>query len=129
MKSKPMTELIEVSYWSCAEPTHRHKTKAVAEACIAKSNRPKEARRKWTRPMIGEAMEAVLSGASFAAAGGRYGVSGARIAQVIHKAQRMMTHPSNLDEPGPPHNFYSITEVRANADFWRRQLSRFLNDA
>lgn len=125
MKSKRETELVEIIYWTCCVADHRHKTQQVAEACIAKHIKPKEPRRRWTRAMMADAVDAVLNGATYSEVGKSFGISGGRIQGVIRKAIRMMIHPSRLSEPFPDHDYYSIAEVRQQAAFWKRQTIKF----
>lgn len=125
MKTKQETELVEVTYWTCCVDAHRHQTEQVAEACIAKHEKPKELRRRWTRAMMADAVDAALGGATYSEVGRSFGITGGRVQNVIRKAIRMMVHPSRLNEPLPPHDYYSIAEVRQQSAFWKRQTSKF----
>lgn len=128
MKTHERTELIEVTYWVCTIEHHRHQTRAVAEACLAKHDRPKAARIRWTKDMMADLGEAVLSGKGWREAGEVHGISAERARQVVHKAQRMMRHPSRLVEEYPEHDCYSPEGFRSQRDFWMRQFARFRNE-
>lgn len=124
MQSKRTSELVEVFYWNCAVSEHRHKTQAVAQACIKKTSTPKEARRKWTKSMMADLLDAVLKGDSWKYAGSQFGVSGGRATHVGYRAISMMSHPSRMTEPYPTHNNHSLADIRQHAAFWMRQTAK-----
>ena len=124
MKAKKTTELVEVEYWACSVPTHRHRTKAVAEACIAKHSGPKRVVRRWTTDEMADAFVAVLGGATLKEVGQKYDISHERMRQIIHKVRRMAMHPSRLTEPTPEHDWTSLEGMREHSDFWRRQIAK-----
>ena len=122
MKPKKVTEFIEVEYWACNVPVHRHKTLAVAKSCVDKSLARKS--NKWTVDSMGDAFEAVLDGATFKSVGLHYGVSGNRMAEVVYKVRRMAAHPSVLSVPFPDHDTDSgVDGMRRHADFWKNQIA------
>lgn len=131
MQTKKTSELIEVFYWTCAIEGHRHKTKAVAEACIEKSQSPKHERRVWTRSMRADLFESVIKGSTLTDAGARFGVSGHRASQVIRKTIRMLLHPNYRTDESfefPERDMYSLEGIREIGNYWLRQIDRLRNE-
>ena len=129
MKTQKTTSLVEITHWTCAVDGHFHKTKEVAERCIEKHLAPKKFQRRWTRETIADVCGAIVAGATYKSVADSYGLQSERIRQVYSKGIRMMLHPARLIEPFPDHDRYSVAEVRANADFWNRQIARLRSAA
>lgn len=124
MKTQKTTSLVEVTHWTCAVDGHSHKRKDVAERCIEKHLAPNKSQRRWTREMIADVCAAIVAGATYKSVADSYGVRAPRIQKVYSKGIRMMIPPARLVEPFPDHDIHSVAEVRANADFWNRQIAR-----
>lgn len=116
MQTKEITELVEVTRWTCSVDGHSHKTREVAERCIAK--------RRWTASTIADVCADVVAGMTYKSVGEKYGLQPERIRQVYNKGIRMMLHPARLDEPFPDHDRWSVESVRSNADFWNRRIAK-----
>lgn len=123
MKTKKIVELVEVERWACNVPTHRHKTSAVAEACIAKRQCPKP-RRRWTMDEMIDAFEAVLDGATLKKAAQPYGISAVRIRDIVNKVRRKAMHPSFLNGGCDYRKYDGIPALRENAPFWKEQIAK-----
>lgn len=126
MKSKKLTELVEITYWSCAIPEHRHKTNPVAEACIAKHSTPKRPIRRWTNQERADACESVIYGESFTAVGKRFDITGQRLRQVVLQTFRWVLHAEFLDE-NERHNiprYRDLEDIRGHSEFWLKQLAK-----
>lgn len=119
MKPTMRKTWVEVIYWDCGHPDHRHKTEEIAANCMKKNankklRQPVEIRRaRWIA-----AMRAVVSGATWREAGETIGVTAGRAAQIVHKVMRMSLQPKRFTGEYPEHNKYDVKEVRANAEFW-----------
>jgi hypothetical protein len=124
MKPQKVIELVEVEYWTCNVPEHRHKTLAVAQACIAKKSSQKKPVRRWSVSEMADAFEAILDGATFKQVAEPHGITAGRMKQVIGKVRRMAMHPTMLKEGFPDHDYGSIFALRDNAAFWRNQLDK-----
>lgn len=92
MKPKLKTELIRAEYWDCGNPDHRHKTEAVASACIEK----RESRaalstgaRKWTKEAYADVLKHHREGARQCDIARSLGLSATRTRQIINKAERL----------------------------------------
>jgi len=126
MKSNRVSELVEVFYWTCTVNEHRHKTKAIADACIAKKSAARKEVRRWTRRMIADAIESILNGASWREVARSFNVSPSRITQIIHHAMRIMDPLSSSTIPYDARR--NIGEIREYADFWREKLKEYCRD-
>lgn len=90
MKTKLITEVVEVNYWTCLDSTHKHKTQDVAQACIDHTLRDKHTTNTWTADKYKEVLERWRAGGITKRALGKlYNVTGNRIAEVIKKAERL----------------------------------------
>ena len=127
MQTKEVTELVEVTRWTCSVESHSHKTREVAERCIEKSRNRGPVRRRWTASMIADVCADVVAGVTYKSVGEKYGLQPERIRQVYSKGIRMMLHPARLDEPFPDHDRWSVESVRSNADFWNRRIAKLRN--
>lgn len=92
MKPKLKTELIRAEYWDCGNPDHRHKTEAVASACIEK----RESRaalstgaRKWTKEAYAAVLKQHREGARQCDIARSIGLSAERTRQILAKAERL----------------------------------------
>lgn len=90
MKPKLKIELVRIEYWDCGNPDHRHKTEAVAGACIEK----RESRsalstgaRKWTREAYAALLKERRSGVRVCDIARRIGLSVARTSQILAAAE------------------------------------------
>lgn len=80
-------------YWTCTNNIHRHTSKRVAEACIARQEKPRkmDAQNKWTKDKLVELLSKWRSGGiTKKALGQLYGVSGNHIRLMILKAERLL---------------------------------------
>ena len=127
MQTKEVTELVEVTRWTCSVDSHSHKTRDVAERCIEKSRNRGAVQRRWTASMIADVCADVVAGMTYKSVGEKYGLQPERIRQVYKKGIRMMLHPARLDEPFPDHDRWSVESVRSNADFWNRRIAKLRN--
>ena len=129
LKTKEVTELVEVTRWTCSVAGHSHKTHDVAERCIEKNRNRNHgaAKRRWTESMIADVCADVVGGMTYTSVGEKYGLQSERIRQVCRKGIRMMLHPARLDEPFPYHDTYSVDSVRKNSDFWNRRIAKLRN--
>ncbi|MCB1915532.1 MAG: hypothetical protein KDG52_07440 [Rhodocyclaceae bacterium] len=92
MKPKLKTELILVEYWDCGNPDHRHKTEAVASACIEKrKNRAalSTGAREWTNEAYAAVLKHHREGARQCDIARSLGLSAERTRQVLAKAERL----------------------------------------
>ena len=117
MNSRQITEsqTIAVSYWSCFNGKHRHKTQAIANACIAKALKPKRVTVAWTPALRREVFMSVLDGGSYADAAKLLGLTRTRVRQVVLKMARLMWLPEGGDR-------HRIESLRENRSFWLRRL-------
>ena len=127
MQTKEVTELVEVTRWTCSVDGHSHKTRDVAERCIEKSRNRGVVQRRWTASTIADVCADVVAGMTYRSLGEKYGLQYERIRQVYIKGLRMMLHPAMLDEPFPDHDWRSVESVRSNADFWNRRIAKLRN--
>lgn len=79
-----------VEFWTCSNPEHAHRLKSKADECIAKSERttPKQAKNHWTKESRALLLNRFDSGESAATIGKSYGISAARIYELIRRARR-----------------------------------------
>lgn len=89
MRTVQKCEWVQVQYWTCAKPAHRHMTREVAERCIAGSERPKKITNVWSL----ESRRALLerrrsSGVTVSALASEYVVSRNRIYELLRQAER-----------------------------------------
>jgi hypothetical protein len=92
MKPKLKTELIRAEYWDCGNPDHRHKTDAVASACIEKrENRAalSTGARKWTKEAYAAVLKHHREGARQCDIARSLGLSATRTRQILDKAERL----------------------------------------
>lgn len=127
MQTKEVTELVEVTRWTCSVEGHSHKTRDVAERCIEKSRNRGVVQRRWTASTIADVCADIVAGMTYKSVGEKYGLQPERIRQVYSKGIRMMLHPTRLDEPFPYHDRRSVEAVRSNADFWNRRIAKLRN--
>lgn len=88
MKTEKLTGMRPVEYWSCTHSDHWHKSKEVAEECIAKSEAPKQVIR-WTPDALTELLKKVRNGMTQKELASEYELTTSRMHQVIAKAQRL----------------------------------------
>jgi len=88
MESELKTVMVELRYWSCLNPNHRHKTKQIADACI-KKEQEKVKPRRWTDAMYAEVKVKRDSGMTFKAIGDSIGVTTQRARMICWKAERL----------------------------------------
>ena len=125
MKPTEVKKTIQVTYWTCANASHNHRSEAVATACIEKHDRRSAAKpkNKWTTEMLINAAEMILNGSTIKAAGEHYGVSPGRMRQVMAKALRRMWHPSiRIPDPVPNHDATNLEEFREHKAWWQKQI-------
>lgn len=92
MKPKLKTELIRVEYWDCGNPDHRHKTEAVASACIEKRDSRaalSTSARKWTNDAYAAVLKQHREGARQCDIARSLGLSAERTRQALAKAERL----------------------------------------
>lgn len=90
MKPKLKTELIRVDYWDCGNQNHRHKTEAVASACMEKrDNRAGLANgaRKWTEENSCAVLKRRQEGERLCDLARNLGISVATVKYVLNKAE------------------------------------------
>lgn len=92
MKPKKKTELIRVDYWDCGNHNHRHKTEAVASACMEKrDNRAglTNGARKWTAEAYDAVLKQYRDGARLCELARGLGITSTRVRQVLNKADKL----------------------------------------
>lgn len=89
MNTEKRTKMVELIYWTCENPDHNHSSQRVAEACIAKANKPKHVTNVWTFELYRSALARYEAGETLTALGKEFGVSCARMRQVVNKATRL----------------------------------------
>lgn len=100
MKPKLKTELVRVDHWTCGNPDHRHKTEAVAQACIDKREAAEKhtaGARRWTPEAYAEALKAYRGGTRKSELARQLGISQERARQVISKAERLEKARDSID--------------------------------
>lgn len=127
MQTKEVTDLVEVTRWTCPVDGHSHRTRDVAERCIEKNRNRGAVKRRWTASTIADVCADVVAGMTYKSVGEKYGLQPERIRQVYRKGIRIMLHPTRLDEPFPDHDRWSVEAVRSNADFWNRRIAKLRN--
>lgn len=108
MKPKKKTELIRVDYWDCGNQNHRHKTEAVASACLEKrANRAglTNGARKWTADAYAAVLKQYRDGARLCELARGLGITSTRVRQVLNKAEK-------LELAGPSSNRIDKLSVR-----------------
>lgn len=123
MRTEQVSEMIERRYWKCTVTSHRHRDEWTAQACIDAHEHTKPARR-WTLEMYADFVEAVIKGATLKEVGEKFGVGAVRAAHVLIKANRIMEHPSMIDEGETCPNDFGVREMREHSDFWLRQAKK-----
>lgn len=93
-------ELLEVVYWSCPVPTHRHKTRDTAQACCAKEARaaPQRPKNRWTHETLAGIGERRAAGKSVAEIAAEYGVSEDHMRIIIARWERHVRLNAAADE-------------------------------
>lgn len=88
-KTKRMTKMVKVTYWSCPWPEHTHQVANAAQNCIEKMKRMETAKVRlvWSRENMALVLEKFRAGAKKAEIARAVGVSSARIAQIIARAE------------------------------------------
>lgn len=82
---------------------------------------------KWPPALKREVFACVVSGGTWAAAAQIAGISEVRAQQVVHKMLRKMREPSHhWDGEMPPHDIYSVKDVRKHREFWLRRLDEMI---
>ena len=120
---------IEVIYWDCGNPDHRHKKESVAEKCISKN-----ANKKMPNPLDVKrarwifAARSVILGETYKDAGAKIGVSESRCRQLVYRVMRMSLNPKYITSQFPEHNYWIIKEARAYRDFWLTQIRAIQNE-
>jgi DNA-directed RNA polymerase alpha subunit len=100
MKPKLKTEIVRVDYWTCGAPDHRHKTEAVAQACIDKREKAAEhnaGARRWTPEAYAKVLDAYRGGTRKSEIAKQLGLSKERARQVVAKAERLEKTKDSLD--------------------------------
>lgn len=91
------TEVVSVSYWSCGNPDHRHRTEDIAARCIAR-HRPATSRpppRQWSWEEKDQILAEYRAGSTLREIGRRLGVSVERVRQMKDAAARRAVRASN----------------------------------
>ena len=100
MKPKLKTELVRIEYWDCGNPDHRHKTEAVASACLEKRER-RAARhvgtRKWTKEAYAAVLKQHREGARQCDIARSLGLSAPRARQILIEAERLERAAESTD--------------------------------
>lgn len=97
LETKQVLVTVEVRYWTCLNPDHRHKTRDVAARCIAKTEKKLNSAppRRWTKEMHLKVIEQRdIDGMTFRAIGDSLGVTGSRAKSVYAKAYRLYKNNS-----------------------------------
>ena len=82
----------------------------------------KKAGRKWTLDEKIDVFVAVLDGATLAATGRKYGVSGTRIIQIMRQVGRKILYPKRQRANDIHwHSWSSLGNVRDHAEVWKRE--------
>lgn len=87
-----------VEFWTCSNPEHMHRLKSKADECIAKSERTttKQAKNHWTKESRVLLLNRFESGESTAAIGKDYGISAARIYELIRRTKRDLKRSASI---------------------------------
>lgn len=64
-------------------------------------------------------LEMALDGITLNECGAKFGITGGRCQQLIRWTARILAHKSG--EPVP--EYYTLSEMRQQADYWRRQIA------
>lgn len=118
-------------YWACGNPSHHHKTRAIAATCIASTKRKSAMSSARAvvlhkkRALIITSMKAIIDGASLTEVGKLLGVSPGRAGQIIDKFKKLSTDrdhltPARRDAIGYIES--GIRHVRANPSFWKGRI-------
>jgi hypothetical protein len=125
-----------VEYWDCGIPTHNHRTKDVAAACMAK-RRQRAERLNCSQVLDTEQLrhamaiaKRIISGETFAEVGNELSRSGNRVRQVFCKVIRQAGTGqvgSTTVLPPAKHLAYGVgvgvASVRGNAEAWLTRLA------
>lgn len=104
MTPEQKTEVVAVvkTYWTCAQPAHRHMSEEVARKCLEKHSRRKSmppiAR---PRGVVVDMFRAVAEGETMAAVGRAHGITGQRVRQILSKEMRRSRCSWNAGEYDP----------------------------
>ena len=78
-----------VEYWTCYDKDHHHRTKTIAENCIARQDRIKAiVKNDWSIDRLKELLVLRDTGITFKEMGKKYNISPARMRQVYYRAYR-----------------------------------------
>lgn len=90
MKTTKDMELIEVEFWTCKNPSHRHRTEAVAQNCIDKEERiGKNPPKRWSRAELSSILERKENGTRISEIAREIGCSRSNVDRLIRKAERI----------------------------------------
>lgn len=106
MKPTRTIETVQVERWTCAHPEHRHRTKAVAAACIAKDARVAAFHAKtlrWDDAAYAAILAKHRAGATYAEIGRELNRTRERIRQAVEKAKRLELRNAARVAPPPLH--------------------------
>ena len=88
-KKKKEIELVEVEYWTCKNPNHRHRTQCVAQKCIDKDGQPKRQHKRWSKAELYDMLNKKLAGENMSALARSMGMSSSNIKRLVDKAERI----------------------------------------
>ncbi len=98
METKKEIELVEVEYWTCTNPDHRHKTKEVAQRCIDKAIAPKKEPKRWSKAVLFDLLDKKLAGENMSKLAREMGMSISSMRRLTYKAERIRQREERTGE-------------------------------
>lgn len=98
MKPERRLELLEVVYWTCPNPAHKHRTLAVAQACCRKPPIKLQYVNRWTHDALAEIGRKAEGGVSAADLAAQYGVTISRMNAILVKWRKHVALVGAADE-------------------------------
>ena len=98
MKPELKTETVEITYWSCGFPGHRHRTEEAAAACMTKRNSAAGigVTIRWTEDKCAKVLADHRAGAKLCDIAKEHGISATSARYVITKAKRFEKKAADL---------------------------------
>jgi hypothetical protein len=124
VKPKKTIEFVEVTYWACGWPAHRHKTKEVAQSCINKKGAPKRPPRSFPIGVMADAFDSVIDGATLKAAAEKHGLTAGRMSDVFQRVRHIAMRALDKNDPMPDHKGFDAAGLREHSAFWKRQTAK-----
>ena len=117
---KPKKKVVKTEQWDCGNPSHNHKTEAVAQRCINRTARKvTRATEEEKRSRMLAVFRMVCAGSTLKDAGAAFGVSADSVSLMLRMVYRLCASKNVTPErwpyefdPGSPSDF------RRNSSFW-----------